>query len=81
MTTPNPPAGQAVPTGPEHAAPHGVMGEIERGMDRIGERLIAELRAVVTPARLQELALLTRELAAGAREAPEVLAWLAPHGL
>jgi hypothetical protein len=81
MTTPNPPSGQAVPTGPEHAAPHGVMGEIERGMDRIAARMIAEVRAVVTPARLQELALLTRELAAGAREAPEVLAWLAAHGL
>jgi hypothetical protein len=57
------------------------MGEIERGMDRISARMIAEVRALVTPARLQELATLTRELAAGAREAPEVLAWLTAHGL
>lgn len=81
MTTPNPPAGQAAPTGPHHAAPHGVTGEIEQVMERIGAGLIAEVRALCTPARLQELATLTRELAAGAKEAPEVLAWLAVHGL
>jgi hypothetical protein len=57
------------------------MGEIERGMDRISARMIAEVRALVTPARLQELATLTRELAAGAKDAPEVLAWLTVHGL
>ena len=89
MTTPNPPSGQAVPTefardipaGPQHAAPHGLLGDITREVDRMGARLIDEVRALCTPARLQELATLTRELAVGTKDAGEVIAWLGAHGL
>lgn len=79
MTTPNPPSGQAIPTAhhAEHASPHGLDGELEHFADRI----ITEVRALCTPARLQELATLTRELAAGATDGAEVIAWLAARGL
>jgi hypothetical protein len=79
VSTPNPPAGQAIPTShhAEHAAPHGLDGELEWFADRI----ITEVRALCTPQRLQELATLTRELAAGARDGAEVIAWLAARGL
>ena len=79
MTTPNPPSGQAVTTDdtPRHAAPRGLRAEL----DRIRDEVIAEVRALCTPARLQELATLTRELAVGTRDAGEVIAWLGAHGL
>ena len=81
MTTPTPPAAPAVPDGPQHAAPHGLAGEIEHLVQAAETRIVAEVRALATPARLKELAGLTRDLASGARQAPEVLAWLAAHGL
>ena len=85
MTTPNPPSGQAIPTeyardipaGPQHAAPRGLRGELQILEDRV----VGEIRALCTPARLQELAGLCREVAAGSRDAAELVAWLGAHGL
>lgn len=77
MTTPNPPGGQAVPSGPQHAAPHGFEGAFER----FKADILAEVRAALTPAHVQELAGLCREVAAGSRDAAELVAWLGAHGL
>ena len=84
MTTPVPGASEPVPSephAPEHAAPHGVLSEIEQVMGRIAADLIAEVRAALTPARLKELAGLCREVAAGSRDAADLVTWLSSHGL
>ena len=79
MTTPNPPSGQAVTTDdtPRHAAPRGLRAEL----DRIRDDILREVRALITPAHVQELAGLCREVAAGSRDAAELVAWLGAHGL
>lgn len=80
MTTPNPPSGQALPTEPHapgHAAPHGWRADLEA----FEARILAAIREAGTPGRLQELAGLCREVAAGARDAGELVAWLGAHGL
>ena len=80
MTTP-PEYARDVAASPQHAAPHGLLGDITREVDRMGAALIDEVRALCTPARLQELATLTRELAVGTKDGAEVIAWLGAHGL
>lgn len=85
MSTPNPPSGQAVPTeyardtatGPQHAAPHGLEGLLAAFRDDI----LREVRAILTPAHVQELAGLCREVAAGSKDAVVLVAWLGAHGL
>lgn len=77
MSTPNPPAGQAAPAGPQHAAPHGLEGLLAGFRDDI----LREVRAIVTPAHVQELAGLCREVAAGSKDAVVLVAWLGAHGL